>query len=91
MNVIYESNKVLENLVTKFKEDENAYAPVFHIVMKDFSLELNLSTQRLNLCLWILNDAEYIKTSTAYNTDENAKKEIVLTPKAFTKIEKSEL
>ncbi len=89
MNVIYESNRVLEKLVMKFKENENAYSPVFHIVMKDFSAELNLSIQQLNLCLWILNDAEYIKTSVAYNRDENATKEIVLTPKAFTKIEKT--
>lgn len=89
MAVITECNRVLEKLYDTLINDTESVSPVFSINMKGFSELLKITTKQLNLYLWILDDAGYIKCQyTAYDRgNDGGSKEITLLPSAFSKVE----
>lgn len=59
--------------------------------MKNFAESINVSTENLNLYLWFLHDAEYIKCPTLeYNRGDDATKKIFFLPKAIRMLEVDE-
>lgn len=89
MEIVNNCSTVLSKLYETLVNDENAYSPVITINVKDFSESLKISDKKLNLYLWILSDAGYIKCQyVEYSKEKDCKKTITLLPTAFSKIEK---
>ena len=88
MQIVQTSKMTLENLYSTLMEDEKATTLVLNINMTTYAEKLGISKEQLNLCLWYLNEAGYVKCRhPEYNRDENASKEIILTPASINLVE----
>lgn len=88
MKIVQESKRVLLNLYEEFSKNESAYSPSIEISMKEFADSINVSKENLNLYLWFLSDAEYIKCDyVAYSNEDKAQKTIFFLPKAIRMLE----
>ena len=81
------SRKVLQKLYDIIVYNENSYCFSVEFEMKGFAESLNMSKERLNLCLWYLRDLGYISGDLAYNKSDSAIKQITSTAQGIQVIE----
>ena len=85
MQIVLESKRVLEALYKLLTED--SYCLTVKLSMKQFAEKLNISNKHLNLCLHYLVSAGYITCDVAFNSQENAEKDITFTALGINKVE----
>ena len=89
MGIVIDAKKVLQELYTLISEE--SFTLYVKISMKVMAQRLQTTTKHLNLCIHYLIESGYLKGDFIYNHDENAIKEVALTPLAINKIENATL
>ena len=85
MNIILDSRRVLNAIYELLTE--SSYSLVIRFSMSEMANRLNMSKEKLNLCIHYLIVAGYVTGDFTFNNQPNATKELILTELGINKVE----
>lgn len=89
MNIVLDSRKVLNAIYELL--DESSYTLVVKFHTSEMADKLDMSKEKLNLCIHYLIVAGYITGDYAFNNQDSATKELTLTALGINKVENAVL
>lgn len=89
MNIVLDSRRVLNALYGLITE--NSPTLVVEFIIDEMAASVNMSKERVNLCIHYLIVSGYITGNFTYDNQKNAKKQLTFTALGINKIENTTL